>query len=77
MECAWLPLALLIQSELKKVNCEWNAHFIQKSRHDTMSGIPDKLYFLPQGVGYQHQAINVTGTEISDTIQEADLNTDQ
>ena len=42
-----------------------------------MTGIPDELYFLPQGVGYQDQGINVTGTEISNMIQEADLNTDQ
>ena len=52
---------------------------IRKSRHDTMSGIPDELYFLrlPQWVGYQDQGINVTDTEISNMIQEADLNTDQ
>ena len=42
-----------------------------------MTGIPDELYFLPHGVGYQDQGINVTGTEISNMIQEADLNTDQ
>ena len=51
--------------------------FIRKSRHDTVSGIPDELYFLRQGVGYQDQGINVTGTEISNMIQEVDLNTDQ
>lgn len=42
-----------------------------------MSSISDKLYFLPHGVGYQDQRINVTDTEISDTIQEAGLNNDQ
>ena len=51
--------------------------FIRKSRHDTVSGIPDELYFLRQGVGYQDQGINVTGTEISNMIQEADSNTDR
>ena len=50
---------------------------IRKSRHDTMSGIPDELYFLPQGVGCQDQGINITDTEISGMIQEADLNNNQ
>ena len=54
-----------------------DTHFIQKSRHGTVSGIHDELYFLPQGVGYQDQGINVRDTEISNMIQEADLNTDQ
>ena len=54
-----------MQSELNKVSYEWNAHFIQKSRHYTMSGLPDELYPLPQGVGYQHQVKIVTDTEIS------------
>ena len=42
-----------------------------------MSGLPDELYFLPQEAGYQDQRINITNTEISDKIQEADLNTNQ
>ena len=42
-----------------------------------MSGIPDELYFLPQGVDYQDQGINVTDTVTSNMIQDADLNTDQ
>ena len=54
-----------MQSELNKVSYEWNAHFIQKSGHYTMSGLPDELYLLPQGVGYQHQVKIVTDTEIS------------
>ena len=54
-----------------------DTHFIRKSRHGTVSGIPDKLYFLPQGVGDQDQGINARDTEISNMIQEADLNTDQ
>ena len=63
MECAWFPFAPLIQSEPNKVKREWNTHFIRKSRHDTASGIPDEFYFLPQGVGYQDQGINVTDTQ--------------
>ena len=42
-----------------------------------MSSISNKLYFLPHGVGYQDPRINVRDTEISDTIQEADLYNDQ
>ena len=39
-----------------------------------MSGIPDVLYFLPQGVCSQDLVITATDTEISDMIQKADLN---
>ena len=39
--------------------------------------MPDESYFLPHGVGYQDQGINVTDTEITDMIQEADINNDQ
>ena len=77
MEYAWFPFAPLIQSELNKVKREWNTQFIRKLRHDTVSGIPDEFYFLPQGMGYQDQGINITDTEISGMIQEADLNNDQ
>ena len=73
----WFSFVPLIQSELIKIKSEWNKQFLLKSRHNTVSGIPDVLYFLPQGVGYQDQVITVTGTEISDMIQKADLNMDQ
>ena len=60
MEYAWFSLTSLVQSELKKVKREWNTHlFIWNSRHDTVSGIPDELYFLLQQVHYKDHGINV------------------
>ena len=33
------------------VQRHWNSHYIRKSRFDTVSGRPDKLYFLPECSG--------------------------
>ena len=54
-ECIWSEI---IQKEVDEVRDEWNNHYIRASRHDTASGIPNTLYFLPEGVGtmdYKHQ----------------------
>jgi len=37
----------LIQDDLDSKACVWNTHFIRKSAADTISGIPDELFFLP------------------------------
>ena len=43
-----LQLQGLLQKELNEIKEHWNTHFIRKSRHDTISGRPDSLYYLPQ-----------------------------
>ena len=40
----------LLQSELNNVSNMWNTHLIRSSGAETVSGIPDELYFLP-GLG--------------------------
>lgn len=47
MECLWLCFAELIQKVLNEIKEHWNTHYIRKSRHDTVSGRPDSLYYLP------------------------------
>jgi hypothetical protein len=47
MECLWFCFAELIQKVLNEIKEHWNTHYIRKSRHDTVSGRPDSLYYLP------------------------------
>ena len=47
MECLWFCFSDLIQQELDELVEMWNMHHIRRSRHDTVSGIPSELYFLP------------------------------
>ena len=48
MECLWFCFSDVLQRELDEIKEHWNTHFIRKSRHDTISGRPDSLYYLPQ-----------------------------
>jgi hypothetical protein len=36
---------------LDRVKKQWNSHYICKSRFDTIAGVPDILYFLPENFG--------------------------
>ena len=48
MECVWFVFSDFLQLELDKVKDEWNIHFIRQPRHNTVSGVRDELYYLPQ-----------------------------
>ena len=48
MECLWFCFSSLIQHDLDTVKDHWNTHFIRGSRHETVSGRPDQLFFLPE-----------------------------
>ena len=58
-ECMWFCFSTTIQKDLDNFRHEWNTHYIRKSRHDTIPGRPDSLYFLPERVGYQSQVRNI------------------
>ena len=47
-ECLWNCFASLIQSDLDAVKEHWNSHYIRKLRHDTISGRPNELFFIPE-----------------------------
>ena len=51
MHCLWFCYSKVIQNELYKVKEQWNSHYIRKSRHDTIPGVPDILYYLPENSG--------------------------
>ena len=40
-----------MQNDLDKVKDYWNSHRTRKSKHATVSGVPDMMYFLPEEFG--------------------------
>ena len=48
MACLWFCFAQLLPDDLDKVKEHWNTHLIRGSRHDTISGRLDELFFLPE-----------------------------
>ena len=50
-ECLWFCFAGLLQQHLNETCEHWNTHYIRRSRHDTVSGRPSALYYLPEAYG--------------------------
>lgn len=50
-ECLWFCFSGMLQAECDKVKEHWNTHYIRKSRHETLKGRPDSLFFLPEHHG--------------------------
>jgi hypothetical protein len=50
-ECLWFCFAGLLQQHLNETREHWNTHYIRRSRHDTVSGRPSVLYYLPEAHG--------------------------
>jgi len=48
MECLWYCYSEIIQKDLDFVKNHWNTHYIRKSRHGTVAGRPDSLFYLPE-----------------------------
>lgn len=48
MECLWYCFSSLIQKDLDITKEHWNTHSIRKSHHDTVSGRPDELFYIPE-----------------------------
>ncbi|CAH3019489.1 unnamed protein product [Porites evermanni] len=47
-ECLWFCFHGILQQELDKMKLYWNTHHIRPSRHDTVGGVPDVLFQLPE-----------------------------
>ena len=66
MECLWFCFSRLLQKMLDEVKEHWNTHRIRRSRHDTVSGRPDSLFYLPELHGISEQFLL--------SISEAEMN---
>ena len=73
LECSWFVFSSLLQTELDVFSCYWNSHYILQSRHDSVAGIPDVLFYLPEDSGYVNQKHDVTNTEIENILRERDV----
>ena len=53
-ECLWFSFSNLLQEELNEIRHQWNTHYIRQSRHDTLPGRPNELYYLPENVNAEN-----------------------
>ena len=44
-ECLWYCFSGVLQADCNAVTDHWNTHYIRHSRHNTVSGRPDSLFF--------------------------------
>eukprot|EP00794_Sanderia_malayensis_P004354 gene4354-4934_t len=56
---------LIDMTELDNVKFLWNTHHIRKSRHDTVGGIPDVLFFMPNATGHTDSKRELSEPEIN------------
>lgn len=54
MEALWFCFAELIQQDLNFFVLYWNTHYIRRSRHETIAGKPDELFFNPESRGAEN-----------------------
>ena len=64
MECLWFCFSKVIQNELDKVRDHWNSHYIRRSRHNTVAGVPDIFYYLPENSGAVDCLVPVSQAQI-------------
>jgi len=77
MECLWFSFSGLLQSSLDEIKEEWNTHYIRASRHDTVKGRPDSLYYVPEMHGfYSDFILPVSEEEIRKAEMEVVASTD-
>ncbi len=50
-ECLWFCFSNHLQAGLDEIKDHWNTHYIRGSRHETVKGRPDSLYYLPENHG--------------------------
>ena len=66
MSCLWFCFKDILQADLDHVRDHWNTHYIQKSRHDTVPGRPDELFYLPENSGFEDFRCPITEQQLDD-----------
>ena len=66
MQCMWFCFKDVLQSNLDRVRDHWNTHYIRKSRHDTIPGRPDELFYLPENHGFEDFKCAVSEQQLED-----------
>jgi len=66
VDCVWYCFAPVLRKYLDIVKEHWNSHRIRKSRHNTVPGRPDSLFYLPELHGaVGNLLLNVPQSEIA------------
>ena len=73
MECLWFCFSKLLQKELDKVMDHWNSHYIRKSHCDTIAGVPDILYYLPENYGATDCLVPIPQAKINEVEPQCDM----
>ena len=50
-ECLWFCFNGILQSSLDEAKLYWNIHYIRPSRHETVAGVPNILFDIPEQFG--------------------------
>lgn len=77
MEALWYCFNKLLQEDLTKVKEHWNSHYIRKSQHETVSGIPDILYFLPEYYGGENCLMDISPVKLSEMEERINQSIDE
>ena len=70
MECLWFCFNEVLQQDFDFIKLHWNAHHIRLSRHDTIPGKPDELFFLPELSGGEDQLLPITEAQLHDVVSQ-------
>ena len=65
-ECLWFCFSGVLQIALDDMKKYWNTHYIRQSRHETVAGVPDILFFLPENSGGTDCLISVPQEKIDE-----------
>ena len=68
-ECIWYTFSGLIQQELDDILEHWNTHRIRKSRHNTVAGRPDVIFFDPESYGGSDMKVQVEIRQMNQAIE--------
>ena len=50
-ECLWFCFYCVLQSSLDEAQLYWNTHYIRPSCHETVAGVPNILFDIPEQFG--------------------------
>ena len=65
-EAIWFCFADLLQTDLDKVKEYWNSHRIRKSKHATVSGAPNMMFFLPEDFGHSDCLVPISPHKLTE-----------
>lgn len=72
-ECLWFCFHGILQHALDEVKSYWNTHYIRPSRHDTVGGVPNVLFHLPENSGAYDCSVTISEEKLLEMESKCDL----